>query len=255
VDRAELLLEAADTLSRRLSRLRFAAPVSYVYNPLVYAREPYACYLRRYADNRKHAVFLGMNPGPFGMAQTGVPFGDVTQVRDWLGIEAPVERPKREHPRRPIQGFDCRRSEVSGSRLWGLFRARCGSASSFFAWGFVTNYCPLVFMEDSGRNLTPDKLPPGERVALFAPCDAYLLRVLELLTPRWLIGVGRFATMRAQAMLSAHASLGHDVRLATIPHPSPASPAANRDWAASALRTLEEQGVLEDSLATTGSLG
>ena len=36
----------------------------------------------------KRVVFLGMNPGPFGMAQVGVPFGEVAAVRDWLRIDA-----------------------------------------------------------------------------------------------------------------------------------------------------------------------
>ena len=39
------------------------------------------------APGRKEAVFLGMNPGLWGMAQTGVPFGTVSLVRDWMGIE------------------------------------------------------------------------------------------------------------------------------------------------------------------------
>ena len=137
-----------------------------------YARAPHEQYLRRYGDARPSRVLLmGMNPGPFGMAQTGVPFGDVRMVRDFLGIEAPVARPPREHPARPITGFACARSEVSGTRLWGWARDRFGTAERFFERFFVVNYCPLVFMEESGRNRTPDKLPPAR-----APAAARCLR-------------------------------------------------------------------------------
>ena len=134
-----------------------------VYDPLDYARRAHAAYLDAYAGSRKRVVFLGMNPGPFGMAQTGVPFGDVAQVRDFLGIEAPVGRPASEHPKRPVQGFACARSEVSGTRLWGAIAAQFGTPARFFADHFVANYCPLLFLEASGRNRTPDKLPAAER--------------------------------------------------------------------------------------------
>jgi single-strand selective monofunctional uracil DNA glycosylase len=239
--RVRALLSAVDQLNASLASLRFSAPVSHVYNPLVYAREAHADYLRRYAESAKEVLFLGMNPGPFGMAQTGVPFGEVNLVRDWLGIQGRIERPAREHPQRKIVGFACTRSEVSGARLWGLFRDIFVTPECFFKWGFVANYCPLVFMEDSGRNLTPDKLPKAERTALLAACDAHLARLVATLEPRWLVGVGAFAKGRAEQALAAQVGAG--LRIGSIPHPSPASPAANRNWAAIARRALDTQGI------------
>src|SRR6266550_515031 len=112
------LIAAARELSAQVGRLRFAAPVTHIYNPLEYARLAHEEYLAKYGGGKKRVVFLGMNPGPFGMAQTGVPFGEVAAVRDWLRIDAPVNRPTLEHPRKPVLGFDCSRSEVSGERLW-----------------------------------------------------------------------------------------------------------------------------------------
>src|SRR5690606_1352475 len=106
--------------------LRFRDPVEYVYNPLEYARRPHEAYLKRYGTGPKEVLLLGMNPGPFGMAQTGVPFGEVAHVREWLGIEDGVDRPAVEHPKRPVLGFDCKRAEVSGARLWGWARDRFG---------------------------------------------------------------------------------------------------------------------------------
>src|SRR5438105_3009601 len=152
----------------------------------------------RVAKPDRSVVFLGMNPGPFGMVQTGVPFGEITAVREWLGIEAPVTRPEREHPRRPVSGFGCTRSEVSGQRVWGLFAERFGEPADFFNQHIVMNYCPLAFMEQTGRNRTPDKLAPAEKSQLFDLCDEHLRAIVTALKPEWLIGIGDFAYRRAQ---------------------------------------------------------
>lgn len=232
------LVAAARRLSRELAERRFGPPVTHVYDPTDYARRPHALYLRRYATASKRVVYLGMNPGPYGMAQTGVPFGDVGYVRDFLGIEAPVGHPAREHPRRPVQGFACPRGEVSGQRLWGAVAERYRDPERFFRRAFVANYCPLVFLEASGRNRTPDHLSAAERRPLFAACDRHLRRLVSLLDPEQVIGIGRFAEERARAALE-----GSGLRVGGILHPSPASPAANRGWARTAARQLAEQGV------------
>ena len=232
------LVEVGDALTRSLRALRFGPPVTHVYRPLVYARAPWVAYLERFAGAPKEVLLLGMNPGPFGMAQTGVPFGEVGLVRDWLGIEAPVRRPRNEHPRRPVEGFACTRSEVSGARLWGWARERFGEPERFFARFFVWNYCPLVFMEETGRNRTPDKLAAGERDALFRRCDVALRRAVAVLRPRLVVGIGRFAEARARQALA-----DEPVAIGAIPHPSPASPAANRGWTPQAERALGELGL------------
>lgn len=232
------MVAVGDALTRSLRALRFGSPVTHVYRPLVYARAPWVAYLERFASAPKEVLLLGMNPGPFGMAQTGVPFGEVGLVRDWLGIEAPVRRPRNQHPRRPVEGFACTRSEVSGARLWGWARERFGEPERFFARFFVWNYCPLVFMEESGRNRTPDKLAAAERDALFQRCDVALERAVAVLRPRLVVGIGRFAETRARAALGAA-----EVAIGSIPHPSPASPAANRGWAPQAERALGGLGV------------
>ncbi len=225
-------------LCRQLADLRFADPVTHVYNPLEYARRPHNAYILSYADDLKRVIFLGMNPGPFGMAQTGIPFGDVAAVRDWLGIEEPVGRPASEHPKRPVRGFDCPRSEVSGSRLWGAIAAHYGRPEKFFESRFITNYCPLVFIESSGRNRTPDKLPAIEREPLFNCCDAYLRRLVEIFKAEWVIGIGAFAEQRAREALAKR-----EVRIGRILHPSPANPRANNDWSGSARAELEALGL------------
>jgi single-strand selective monofunctional uracil DNA glycosylase len=225
---ADQMAQAARDLADGMEKLRFAPPVSYVYNPLIYAWKAHELYLRRYGNSTREVIFLGMNPGPFGMMQTGVPFGEIAAVRDWMKIEAKVDRPAREHPKRLIQGFDCARSEVSGRRLWGLFAQRFGSPEKFFARHFVANYCPLAFLEETGRNHTPDKLAPSEREAIARLCDAHLPRVVEIMRPQWIVGVGDFAAKRTLALADMPVKLGR------ILHPSPASPAANQDWAGKA---------------------
>ena len=242
---SKALTAAAWRLRQETARLKFAVPVTHIYNPLVYAWGPHSAYLRKFGARPKRIVFLGMNPGPFGMAQTGVPFGEVAAVRDWLKIECPVGHPPCAHPRRPVLGFACVRSEVSGRRLWGLFAERFGSPTRFFAAQIVMNYCPLAFLEASGRNRTPDKLPPSEKAALFAVCDRHLRAIVAVLQPEWVVGIGDFATQRAQRVFQES-----PLKIGRILHPSPASPAANRDWQAVASRQLEEQGVWPSATAT-----
>jgi single-strand selective monofunctional uracil DNA glycosylase len=225
-------------LSRRAGRLRFGPPVTHVYNPLVYARAPHEEYLSRYAGRGREALLLGMNPGPWGMAQTGVPFGDPPLVREWMGIDEPVRRPRREHPRRPVRGFDSPRREVSGRRLWGWARSRFGEARSFFDRFLVLNYCPLAFLEETGRNRTPDRLPADERERLESICDEALAEMVEALRPGTVIGIGRFAERRARLVLGRGGIVA-----GSIPHPSPASPVANQDWAGAAETALAGLGI------------
>jgi single-strand selective monofunctional uracil DNA glycosylase len=229
---------AARELSGAVSALRFGEPVTHVYNPLDYAWGAHEQYLNLAATGKKKVVFLGMNPGPFGMAQTGVPFGEIAAVRDWIGIDAPISKPKNEHPKRPVDGLACNRSEVSGRRLWGLFAERFDSAEVFFTDHFIANHCPLVFMEETGRNRTPDKLPAAEADPLMAVCDSHIRDVVQILKPEWLVAVGGFAEKRAETALD-----GLKVRIGKILHPSPASPAANRGWSEQATKQMNEHGI------------
>ncbi len=232
------LIEAAQHLCGEVEKLRFAPPVTHVYNPLLYAWKGHEMYLRRFGRTPKEIIFLGMNPGPFGMAQTGVPFGEIGAVRDWMKIDAAIGRPAHEHPRRPILGFDCARSEISGRRLWKLFAGRFGAPENFFERHFVVNYCPLAFLEAGGRNRTPDKLSLGERARLSRVCDAHLRAVFDILRPKWIIGIGAFAARQAGMVAE-----GSPLQIGRILHPSPASPAANRDWARQAAAQLQALGV------------
>jgi len=234
----DAMIQVARSLCAAVDGLSFAAPVSHIYNPLNYAWPAHEQYLRLAAASSKQVVFLGMNPGPFGMVQTGVPFGEVTAVRDWMKLNVPIGKPQNEHPKRPVDGMACPRSEVSGRRLWGFFKDRFGAPKEFFKDHFVANHCPLAFIEDTGRNRTPDKLPAAEGDPLMGACDAHLQQVIEILKPKWLVAVGGYAEKRAHAALA-----GSNVQIGKILHPSPASPAANRGWAEQAAAQMKAQGI------------
>ncbi len=230
------LITITSELSEGVDALLFSKPVAYVYNPLKYAWESHRTYLRKYGEGKGRVLLIGMNPGPWGMAQTGVPFGEVNAVRDFLGIEEKGQKPNPEHPKRKVFGFDCPRSEVSGRRVWEWAKERYGSSKSFFNEFFVLNYCPLCFMEEGGKNRTPDKLAPEERDAVYKVCDVALLEFVKALEPSKIVGIGGFAKKRAMKTLDRD-----DIE--TILHPSPASPMANRGWAPQIEKQFEAMGV------------
>ena len=231
---SEAIIRATRTLRRATEGAEFSPPVAAVYHPLSYAWEAHKEYLHRYAGGTKRAIFIGMNPGPWGMAQTGIPFGDVESVRDYLGITAPVGTPSVIHPKRPVLGLNCPRREVSGARLWGFFQQQYGDSAAFFKECYVSNYCPLLFLRDSGANLTPVQLPAAETAALYAHCDKFLRTLVQQMQPEMLIGVGDFAETRLRALFGGKSGL----RIGKILHPSPASPAANKGFAEKAAAQL-----------------
>ena len=218
------LVERTILLRDQVESLSFPSSVV-VYDPLLYAWEPHKTYLETYCNHSVSILLLGMNPGPFGMAQTGVPFGEVNAVRDFLHIQGVVGKPKREHPKRPVLGFGCHRSEISGRRLWSFLKDRYGTSEQCFSILTVMNYCPLVFMDSgpTGRNVTPDKLDKDVRVLLEGFCDAYLKDCIEYFNPKYLVGIGQYAKKKLSSFSEGRI-------LDSIIHPSPGNPQANHDW-------------------------
>ncbi|MFB6372620.1 MAG: uracil-DNA glycosylase family protein, partial [Bradymonadaceae bacterium] len=234
------LVEISDELTESLNGLSFDDPVTHVYRPLVYARALHTAYLERFGQTTpREAVLVGMNPGPWGMGQTGVPFGDVDFVRDWMGLEAEVGHPDNEHPKRPVEGLDCERNEVSGSRLWGWTEERFGSADDFFERFYVHNYCPLLFLEESGRNRPPSRMKVAQRRKLTPACDHALRQIVDYLDPDYVLGIGNYARDRIKRVYDEQEV---DFEIGVVLHPSPASPKANQGWAA----------LMDDALATAG---
>ena len=236
------IIDAAQELTKELKPLQFADPVSCVYLPTEYAWETHKQYLENYGSGKKRVLMLGMNPGPWGMTQTGVPFGEIPSVRDWMGISGAVKKPVPEHPKRQVVGFDCERSEVSGRRLWGLFAEKYPKAEDFFAEHFVVNYCPLVWMGETGKNITPDKLPKAEMEPVEKACRKHLAAVIAAQEPEWLLGVGAYAEKKLIETVKEYFP-EQEFQIGKILHPSPASPIANRGWEPQAEKQLLEMGV------------
>lgn len=244
VSESASLARIARQLGRELDRLQWTTP-SHVYNPLGYAWDGHGEYLRRFGDGTGRVLLVGMNPGPWGMAQTGVPFGSVHMVRDWFGIDPELGRKlPQQHAKYPILGMACHRDEGSGKRLWGWAQERFGTPERFFQRFFVWNYCPLLFI-GRDRNMIPSQLRAAEAAALGAPCDRALQRAIHVLQPAAVVGIGRYAEQQLRRLV------GERMAVTYLPHPSPASPAANREWPAMAdvalapWMPLDERGTSE----------
>ncbi|MBN2329298.1 MAG: single-stranded DNA-binding protein [Candidatus Omnitrophica bacterium] len=232
------VIDITKSLVKCLNKLQFSPPVSHVYNPLDYAQKSHFEYINLYGQGKRDVLLIGMNPGPWGMIQNGVPFGDYVMVQDWLKIDAPVGRPPGEHPKRPVLGFKNTRREISGKRLWGWAQEQFLNPEVFFQRFFVINYCPLAFFNESGQNLTPDKLRAGDRNPLIDVCDHALRQYVHYYQPRWVVGIGGFAESSARRALDRL-----DVIIGRIPHPSPANPVANQGWAEAAAKHFQDLGI------------
>jgi len=225
---AERLLEWESTLVKELQTLRFPSPVSFIYSPLEYAWPLHEEYVRRYYRPTARVLFVGMNPGPFGMVQSGIPFGDVVIVKEWLDIRGDLVStalPERVHPKRPILGLNCPRREVSGQRFWGWARQGWHSSDGFFSWAFVYNYCPLAFLSSSGKNISLEQLREGNsKTELLRHCNRCLLYLVDDWKPLVIFGLGKFAYQMCDQVV------GHLCPVYMLPHPSPANPKSGAYW-------------------------
>lgn len=238
---SQQLLSVEQNLAIEVGKITFRSPVEYVYNPLEYAFNIHTMYVEKYCNTVKKILFLGMNPGPWGMVQTGVPFGEINMVRNWLKISGPVGKPAKEQPSRKVTGFQCTRSEVSGKRLWGLFQELCKSPEKFFKHAYIHNYCPIALMNKKGCNITPAELKGQEVQTLHAACDKALAKAISILKVEIVIGIGGYAEKRAQLVVQ---SSKLPVKVLCLPHPSPRA-VNNKNWSEKATQKLSEFGLLE----------
>ena len=239
----EQLIRAAASLRDDVGpigrRLVSEGSVDVCYNPLDYAWDVHEAYLRRMGGSGARTVVLGMNPGPHGMGQVGIPFAATSMVRDLLGITGiPVSQPEAVDPRRPVVGLEYPREEVSGTRLWGLLARHYGDAAAIASHVFLVNHCPLMlFSGPRATNITPDKVSGTTAQELLERCDEHLCEVVSIFNAERVIGVGKFAESRAKDALR-----GNSVEILGCWHPSPASPLANRngggDWRANVRAVL-----------------
>ncbi|KYN12635.1 PREDICTED: single-strand selective monofunctional uracil DNA glycosylase [Trachymyrmex cornetzi] len=246
---SDRLLSIEQELCTKLKDIIFPSLIQYIYNPLEYASETHAMYVHKYCTGIKKILFVGMNPGPWGMSQTGVPFGEINMVRDWLKISGPIGKPSKEHPDRKVIGFQCTRSEVSGLRLWGLFQELCGNPENFFRYAYMHNYCPLAFMDGKARNITPAEIKGDGQKILHEACDKSLTDIIQLLKVEIVIGIGNYAEKRAQIAVQTG---GLPVKVMVLRHPSPRA-LGNQNWKETAKQRLNELELLKyfDKASTT----
>ena len=232
------LVRIAERLSHKLSGTIPLLGADYVYDPSVYAKCPHDNYLQRFAKGQKRVLLLGMNPGPWGMAQIGVPFGSVPHARDWLKVEGKIGVPERFHPSRPVLGWECHRVEPSGRRLWSLLESIYGAPCNMAKELVVLNYCPLLFLKANGqscRNLPLNNLRGAKK--LLQACDESLGEMLDVVKPEVAIGIGMFAEKRLRLVA------GKKIKVGRMLHPSPASPMANQGFDRLARVALASHGV------------
>lgn len=234
-------ISRTDLFLSDLSRLHFSFE-GVIYNPMVYARRLWNSYQEKALSGRNDVLFLGMNPGPDGMVQTGVPFGARSLVRDYLKIEGGPDRPETEHPKRRITGLDGKKDEGSGKAFWGMVESLYPDVMDFFSFATVQNFCPLCFITTGDRcvNVTPDRLRKNERKELERLCLGYLEWIIEHFGVKKAVGIGKYA----YSFLEKIPSLEKTVR---IVHPSPINPSAHRLWADNGrlvAQYLKEEGIL-----------
>ncbi|XP_045502500.1 single-strand selective monofunctional uracil DNA glycosylase [Colias croceus] len=225
-----------------LENFKIPATIKHVYNPTVYAEYTFRMYVKKYCNTKKKIMFFGMNPGPWGMSQTGVPFGEVSSVRDWLGIEGPVQKPLNENEARPVNGFKCTRTEISGKRFWGLFNKLCGVPENFFKTSFVYNYINQQWMNSKGCNITPADFKVSDMEPLYSMGDCVLADVLRLYEVETIVAIGRFCLTRAQKTISQYAL--QNIKVVYLMHPSPRV-VNNGNWEQRAIECLRSHDLLK----------
>jgi len=193
-----------------------------VINPLEYLWLQYGYYTSCYHNQYPRAMIIGMNPGPKGMSQTGIPFGSpniipsilpnkslFNEIRDNEG--SPVSSPHRR-----ITGPSNTTVEVSGNRLWSALIKRYGDFKSITSEIFVDNICPLLFLcgKNGSKNLTPDKLTPSPaKIILIRLCTERLQKIYQCLgEPSNIVALGRWSHKFLEKMFPK-------VRVTYILHP------------------------------------
>lgn len=184
-----------------------------------------------------------MNPGPFGMCQTGVPFGDPKCVKEFLQIEGVVNKPEIECPFREILGFNSSRREQSGERLWRFFQSICHTPEFFFKNAFLFNFCPIALMKGNGCNVTPGEIKDIKvRKSLEVLCEDWYLKVIRLLQPEYLIAIGRYIHKKTKDVFKANHI--DNIKILYMPHPSPRA-VNNTNWHEKAQTFLDENNLMQ----------
>ena len=151
---------------------RIAAAAGWkVWNPGSYGAPWHRVFREIYPLRERPILMFGLNPGPYGMGQTGIPFTDVRRLRQCLPKMALTLRERGREPRVPglaprsLRRFFTREFESSAVRVYRFLELGWGSAEKGWRSVGVANSCPLLFLDPEGRNQTPavrgDQAAPG----------------------------------------------------------------------------------------------
>lgn len=160
-----------------------------------------------------------------------------------MKLSGNVGKPENELPARPVEGFECKREEQSGSRWWGLMQKLCGTPEQFFKNCYIYNYCPLAFFDTGGRNITPAEIKGEPREKLQKACTASLKVAIDLFQPEIIVAIGRYAEDRVKELKKQNILNSCVKDTKCIPHPSPRS-LNNTNWPEKAEIWLKEHNIL-----------
>jgi single-strand selective monofunctional uracil DNA glycosylase len=257
-DRAEAWDRAWRRSARRWQSLapRIAASTGWkIWNPGLYAASWHALFRKEYPASAGCILVFGLNPGPYGMAQTGIPFTDLKRLREHLprlakGLErrgcslagvglAP----------RSLRPYLSRTFESSAVRVYRFLSRGWGSAEDGWRSVVVANPCSLLFMDAAGENRTPADLVgavsrrTGSLVAarrLRERCNALrrlaAREAVRVLSPRGVVLLGKDAQRAMQTGIAP--LLGPDSILGWE-HPARAVPDR---WAMGLLEEIKRRG-------------
>jgi single-strand selective monofunctional uracil DNA glycosylase len=177
-----------------------------VLNPGRYGERWHARFRRAYPMSPRPLLVFGLNPGPYGMAQTGVPFTDLKRLesalpglwKDLVASGEPVTRPGLAPP--SLARHLTRTFESSSVRVYRFLERAYGRPELALREVVFVNPCPLLFIDpETGANRTPADLPRALRARKAAELvhafeelrRATVLEAVAELEPRGAILLGR----------------------------------------------------------------
>jgi single-strand selective monofunctional uracil DNA glycosylase len=219
-----------------------------VLDPSRYGERWHAPFRRLYPPRARPLLVFGLNPGPYGMAQTGIPFTDLKRLAQGLPRLAAELARSGERLSLPglapssLQPFLTRTFESSSVRVHRFLRLAHGSAERAFREVVFVNPCPLLFIDRAlGENRTPADLPRALRAGVDEARVEVVSVAVARLRARGAIVLGRDAAAALSVPLRAR--LGERA-VVEWEHPARAVPDI---WARGLLAALRRRGLLASS--------
>jgi len=212
-----------------------------VWNPALYALDIYQEYLTKFPPEPGAILALGLNPGPYGMAQTGIPFTDCRTASGALGMEMTI-------PGKAPDDLISRLKKANGKWRGTYERSSLGMYRFLIlAWGdiktayrnwFVGNPCPLLFLDPERWNVTPADPRLRRMKEVGELRQRAVIGFSEILNPRGIVCFGKDVAKAVGEV--AIRQVGPD-RVVFYEHPARAVP---EKWAAGLLQELTQRQLL-----------